>query len=197
MTKAAKPLAVAYLRVSTDRQTTANQRGEVARLAGARGYRVEVVEEQESAARQRPVLDAVMERARRGEVRAVVVVALDRLDRSHLACMERVAELDRLGCAVISVREPWLDTSGPTRGLLVSIFGWVAEQERRTLIERTKAGIARARREGKRIGRPPAMLPRDIEKAKVMRAADAKWKDIGAALGVNADTVRLALAATR
>jgi DNA invertase Pin-like site-specific DNA recombinase len=192
MPNAAKPLAVAYLRVSTDKQTTANQRGEVARLAEARGYRVEVVEEQESAAKRRPVLDAVMERARRGEVRAVVVVALDRLDRSHLACMERVAELDRLGCAVISVREPWLDTSGPTRGLLVSIFGWVAEQERRTLIERTKAGLARARREGKTLGRPSVLLPRDVEKAKAMRAKGKTWTEVGAALGVNADTVRLA-----
>jgi len=56
---------------------------------------------------------------------------------------------------VISVREPWLDTSGPVRPLLVAIFGWVAEQERARLIERTRAGIERARRQGKRLGRPP------------------------------------------
>jgi hypothetical protein len=52
----------------------------------------------------------------------------------------------------------------------------------------------RARREGKRLGRPSVMLPRDVEKAKGMRTAGAKWTDIGAVLGVNADTVRLALA---
>ena len=54
------------------------------------------------------------------------------------------------------MREGWLDTNGPVRPLLVAIFGWVAEQERTRLIERTKAGLERARREGKRLGRPPA-----------------------------------------
>ncbi|WP_242370756.1 recombinase family protein [Anaeromyxobacter sp. SG26] len=192
VTATAKPLAVAYLRVSTAEQTTANQREEVVRLAGARGYRVEVVEETGSAVKRRPALDAVMDRARRGEVRALVVVALDRIDRDHVAIVARVAELDRVGCAVISVREPWTDTSGPTRGLLVSVFGWVAEQERRVLIERTKAGIARARRENKKLGRPSVMLPCDVEKAKGMRAKGATWVEVGAALDVNADTVRLA-----
>lgn len=60
------------------------------------------------------------------------------------------------GVPVLSVREGWLDTSGPVRPLLVAIFGWVAEQERTRLIERTKAGVERARRQGKRLGRPPA-----------------------------------------
>jgi putative DNA-invertase from lambdoid prophage Rac len=62
-----------------------------------------------------------------------------------------------VGCVpVLSVREGWLDTTGPVRPLLVAIFGWVAEQERTRLIERTKAGLERARRQGKRLGRPPA-----------------------------------------
>jgi putative DNA-invertase from lambdoid prophage Rac len=67
-----------------------------------------------------------------------------------------VLELDRLCVPVLSVREGWLDTSGPVRPLLAAIFGWVAEQEWSRLIERTKAGLNRARREGKRLGRPPA-----------------------------------------
>jgi DNA invertase Pin-like site-specific DNA recombinase len=65
-----------------------------------------------------------------------------------------VLELDRLGVRVLSAREPWLDTDSPVRPLLVAIFGWVAEQERTRLIERTRADMARARREGKKIGRP-------------------------------------------
>jgi putative DNA-invertase from lambdoid prophage Rac len=81
---------------------------------------------------------------------------LDRLHRSMTGAISTVLELDRLGVPVLSVREGWLDTSGPVRPLLVAIFGWVAEQERTRLIERTKAGLERARREGKRLGRPPA-----------------------------------------
>ena len=146
--------AALYARTSTTDQTTANQLDDLHRLAAARGWEPVIYEEQESAAKKRPVLDRLMDDARRGIVRAVVVWALDRLDRNMLACLARVVELDRLGVTVVSVREPWLDTSGPTRSLLVAIFAWVAEQERTRLIERTRAGIERARREGKHIGRP-------------------------------------------
>jgi DNA invertase Pin-like site-specific DNA recombinase len=89
-----------------------------------------------------------------GRIQAVAVWALDRLHRSMTGAINTVLELDRLGVPVLSVREGWLDTSGPVRPLLVAIFGWVAEQERTRLIERTKAGIERARREGKVLGRP-------------------------------------------
>jgi len=70
--------------------------------------------------------------------------------------IQTVLELDRIGVPAISVREPWLDMTSPVRPLLIAIFGWVAEQERARLIERTKAGLDRARRQGKRLGRPPA-----------------------------------------
>jgi DNA invertase Pin-like site-specific DNA recombinase len=84
-----------------------------------------------------------------------VLADLDRLHRSMVGAITTVLELDRLGVEVISLKEPWLDTSGPVRSLLVAIFGWVAEQERVRLIERTKAGLERARAQGKRLGRPP------------------------------------------
>jgi putative DNA-invertase from lambdoid prophage Rac len=78
---------------------------------------------------------------------------------------------------VLSVREPWLDTSGAVRPLLVAIFGWVAERERARVLERTKAGLARARAQGKRLGRP--RLPplkftataADVERGSSRRAA--------------------------
>jgi DNA invertase Pin-like site-specific DNA recombinase len=94
--------------------------------------------------------------SRAGRIRAILVWALDRLHRSMVGSIQTVLECDRIGVPVVSVREPWLDTSGPVRPLLVAIFGWVAEQERARLIERTKAGLERARRQGKRLGRPPA-----------------------------------------
>jgi len=58
-----------------------------------------------------------MNDARSGRVGAVVVWALDRLDRSMVSCVNRVLELDRIGVPVLSVREPWLDGSGPVRSL--------------------------------------------------------------------------------
>ena len=62
-----------------------------------------------------------------GNARPVVVYALERLHRFMTDCIDTVLELDRLGEPVPSVREPWLDTSGPVPSLLVVTFGWVAE----------------------------------------------------------------------
>lgn len=146
--------AAVYVRVSTDRQTVQNQLADLERLAQARGYEVIVYEEVESAAKARLVLDRLLADARAGRVQAVAVWALDRLHRSMVGAIQTVLELDRLGVRVLSARESWLDTDSPVRPLLVAIFGWVAEQERTRLIERTKAGMERARTEGKKIGRP-------------------------------------------
>lgn len=177
MTNTARPAAV-YLRVSTDKQTSENQVEDVKRLATARGYEAVVYEEVESAAKMRPVFDGMMNDVRAGRVQAVACVALDRLHRSMTGAINTVLECDRLGVPVLSVREPWLDTSGPVRPLLVAIFGWVAEQERSVLITRTKAGIERARRQGKTLGRPkasPILLhaARDLVRAGGMSIAEA------------------------
>ncbi len=150
--------AAVYLRVSSDRQTIENQRDEVELLARARGYEAVFYEETESAAKRRPVFDRMLTDVRVGKVQAVVIWAIDRLHRSMQGSINTVLELDRLGVRVLSVRESWLDTSGPVRPLLVAIFGWVAEQERSRLIERTKAGLERARKQGKRLGRPPCSV---------------------------------------
>ena len=134
--------AALYVRVSTDRQTAENQVAEVRQLAVARGFEPVIYEEVECAAKARPVLDRMLADVRAGRVQAVAVWALDRLHRSMTGAINTVLELDRLGVPVLSVREGWLDTGGPVRPLLVAIFGWVAEQERERLIERTKAGLA-------------------------------------------------------
>lgn len=177
------PRAALYLRVSSERQTADNQVAEVAQLARARGFEPVVYEEVESAAKARPILDRMLADVRAGRVQAVAVWALDRLHRSMTGAINTVLELDRLGVPVLSVREGWLDTSGPVRPLLVAIFGWVAEQERARLIERTKAGLERARREGKRLGRPPASpvllhAARDLVEAGVPVAEAARRKGV-------------------
>lgn len=94
---------------------------------------------------------------------------------------------------VISVREPWLDTSGPLRSLLIAIFSWCAEQERLRLIERTRAGLDRARRQGKRNGRPPVEF--DVEQARALRAQGMSVRAVATALGVGVATVHRGLQA--
>src|SRR5207245_9799853 len=72
-----------------------------------------------------------------------------------------VQALDSMNCRVASVKEPWLDSRGPMRQLLIALFGWIAEQERARIIERTQAGIARARAEGISLGRPRVAFDMD------------------------------------
>src|SRR5258708_18973136 len=147
--------AAVYLRVSSDRQTVENQRAGVEQLARARAYEPVPYEEIESAAKRRPVFDRMLTDARAARIQLLVVWAIDRLHRSMQGAINDVLELYRLGVRVLSVRESWLATSRPGRPRFLAIFGWVAEQERARLIERTKAGLERARRKGKRLGRPP------------------------------------------
>jgi DNA invertase Pin-like site-specific DNA recombinase len=148
--------AACYLRVSTDEQTLENQRAPLAQLCAQRGLEPVWYEEMGSAAKRRPVFDKLMADAHAGRFAAVCVVALDRLGRSLVGVVHTVTALDKAGVEVIAVRDSWLQMQGPFRSLLLSIFAWVAQYERETLISRTKAGLDRARREGKTLGRPRA-----------------------------------------
>src|SRR5262249_20436164 len=65
-----------------------------------------------------------------------------------------ILDLDRANVRVISYCEPWLDQRGPVRDLLIYIFSWIAEQGRNRLGERTRAGLARAKAKGVKLGRP-------------------------------------------
>lgn len=180
--------AILYLRVSTDQQSVENQRPELLQLAEARGFQVvEVVEEKLSAAKQRPGLDRVLRLAHEGKAGAVIVWALDRLGRSMVNNLQTVVELDRIGVEVISVREPWLQMQGPVRSLLVAVFSWVAEQERTRIRERTKLGISRARKEGKRLGRPPAQV--DVDRALLLKRKGLSIRAVAKKLGIGSSTL--------
>lgn len=185
--------AALFLRVSTDEQTTATQRPECEALAKARGCDVVATYEEtgSGAKRDRAQLAALLRDAHRGAFETAIVWALDRLGRSMHDTIETVRRLDRSGVEVLSVREPWLDTGGPARALLLSIFAWVAEQERDRLIERTRAGMERARRAGVPIGRPEAPIP--LTTARALRAAGLSVRAVARRLGVAPSTLHRAL----
>ncbi|MBK9516186.1 MAG: recombinase family protein [Anaeromyxobacter sp.] len=188
--------AALYVRVSTADQTAENQLEELQRLAAARGYIAVIYSETESAAKRRPVFEAMIADVKAGRVSAILVWALDRLHRSMTGALTTILECDRLGVPVISLRESWLDTTGPVRPLLIAIFGWVAEQERSRLIERTKAGLERARRQGKTLGRPrhsPVMLYAAAEKV----AAGMAVAEAARCSGVKRSTLRRFMAERR
>jgi putative DNA-invertase from lambdoid prophage Rac len=147
--------AAVYLRVSTRDQTLANQVPDLERMIAKRGFALAATyQDEESGVKRRPALERMFADARRHQFDLVLVWALDRLGRTMADTVANVLELERIGILVLSAREPWLDTTGPVRSLLVSVFAWVAEQERRRLVERTNAGLARARAAGVHLGRP-------------------------------------------
>jgi DNA invertase Pin-like site-specific DNA recombinase len=151
-----KPAAI-YLRVSTDAQGVANQRPDCERLCDARGWDPLLFMETGSGAKvDRPAWLGVLELARRGELAAVVFWSLDRIGRDRHQVVHDLEELARWRVAIVSHQESFLDlpADGPMRETLVRWWAWIAQQERQRLIERTKAGLARARAQGKQLGRP-------------------------------------------
>lgn len=188
-----KKKAVAYLRVSRGEQSLENQLPDIKRLARARKLKLVAMFEESvsAAARSRPQFDEMMAGAHRGDFEVVVVWSLDRLGRSMTGNLQAVLDLDRCGIEVVSVREPWLDTGGPVRSLLIAIFGWVAEQERVQIVERTKAGLERARAKGVHLGRPRRRV--DVRRAKRLRAKGLSLRAVAQELDVPLGTLYRAL----
>lgn len=189
--------AALYLRVSTTEQTTENQRPELERIAATRGLSiVKVYEDQISATKKRPGYDAMQKDAHRGKFDVLIIWSLDRLGRSMYGNMNAVVALDQCGIRIVSAREAWLDSGGPTRQLLIAIFSWVAEQERLRIVERTNAGVARARARGVHCGRPFAGISKPLMLE--LRARGASVRTIAKALStpgkpISASAVQRAL----
>ncbi len=93
--------------------------------------------------------------AERRKFDLLIVWSLDRLSREGISnTLGYLERLKRNGVALKSLQESWLDTRDEGIGeLLLAIFSWIAKQERRRIVERTKAGLERAKRQGKKLGR--------------------------------------------
>jgi len=156
--------AVIYARVSTDEQDTDNQIAQLTSWSSSRGWEIaDVYKENESAWRdghQKELAQLIVD-ARKGKFDAVLVWALDRLSREgSLAILTLVSKLKTCGVKVISYQELWTEAPGELGELLYAISGWVARMESQRRSERTKAGLARVKAQGKCLGRPPGSKDR-------------------------------------
>jgi len=147
-----------YSRVSTGQQETENQIMVLTSWADQRGYEVvKVYQEEESAWRnghQKELANLIAD-ARRRRFQAVLVWALDRLSREGaLAILSLVNKLSSCGVKVLSYQESWTEAPGEVAELLYALTGWVARMESQRRSERTKAGLARVKAQGKCLGRP-------------------------------------------
>jgi len=147
-----------YLRVSDPTQHTENQLPVLRDWASQRGYDIAgVYEKQESAWRagHQRELSRLLQDAGRRRFELVLVWALDRLSREGaLAILRLVDRLRTYGVKVLSYQESWTEAPGELAELLYALTGWVARMESQRRSERTRAGLARAVTQGKKLGSP-------------------------------------------
>ena len=155
--------AAIYARVSTLDQEPENQLAELRRYVEARGWSGhEYTDKGVSGAKdRRPALDQLVRDAKRRKFDCLVVWRLDRLGRSLRHLILLLDELSALGVAFVSLAES-IDTGTPAGRLQLHLLAAIAQFERERIVERVKAGMARAKAQGKRFGRPERSIPEAI-----------------------------------
>ena len=144
-----------YARVSTqDQQTLPMQNRAMREYATRRGWALTMqVREVGSSASQRQMREKLINAARRREIDVVVVWRLDRWGRSVTDLLATLQELEHLGVGFVSLTEA-LDLTTPAGRAMAGLLAVFAEFEREILRERVRAGLAHARQNGMRLGRP-------------------------------------------
>ena len=191
--------AALYVRVSTNDQQTATQESELQEYAGRRGWAVTKIYRDagiSGAVQRRPGLDALIAdcRRRRSGIDVVLVWKFDRFARSLRHCLTALEEFRVLGIDFCSATEP-IDTTMPHGELVFQILAAVAQWERSLIQERVRAGIARAKREGKKIGRPQEITARDIAAIKEARKSGASFRALATQFGISTWSAHRACAA--
>src|SRR5262249_26999852 len=169
--------AAIYARVSTFDQEPENQLAELRRYVEARGWTaVEYVDRGVSGAKdRRPALDTLVAQATRRRFDVLVCWRLDRLGRNLKHLITLLAELHALGVAFVSLAEG-TDATTPAGKLQMHILGAIAEFERARIQERVRARLARAKRQGKRLGRPRVHPVKAVDAGGLsVRAAARLW----------------------
>lgn len=179
-----------YARVSTyDQHTLELQRKAMEAYASQRGWLViTTVEDIGSGAKDRPQREVLMKAARRRDLDAILVWRLDRWGRSLAELVVTLKELKELGVGFVSLTEA-LDLTTPTGRAMAGLLAIFAEFERDVLRERVKAGIAQARRKGRRHGRPTTVATR-VEEVKQLYAEGISKAEIARRLGISRTSVR-------
>ena len=179
-----------YARVSTnDQQTLAMQNRAMREYAALRGWTIALqIREVNSGAAHREAREKVLEAARRREIDVVLVWRLDRWGRSVTDLLATLQELEYLGVGFVSLTEALdlMTAAGRAMAAMLAVF---ASFEREVLQERTRAGLAHARMNGKRLGRPKTAGLQATEIRKLHRAGISK-SEIARRLQIGRTSVR-------
>ena len=186
-----------YARVSTqDQQTLPLQIRAMREYAAKRGWTVAVqIKEVGSGATQRELRRQLLDAARRREIDVVLVWRLDRWGRSLADLVVTLKELAELGVAFVSLAEA-LDLTTSTGRAMAGLLSVFAEFEHSILCERVRAGLAEARLNGKRLGRPKTAALKSAEIRKLFRTGVSK-AEIARQLKIGRTSVRRILSSKR
>ena len=173
--------AALYARVSTADQTTENQLEELRRYVSARGWEpTEYTDVISGAKDRRPALDRLLKDARRRKVDVVICWRLDRLGRNLKHLVTLLEEFQALGVSFVSLNEG-IDLNTAAGRLQLHILSALAQFERERISERVRAGLARAKASGRRLGQKPIAIPStDLE-----RTAHLSIRRAAAELGIS------------
>jgi len=178
-----------YARVSTTDQSTESQLLDLRRYTRERGWNIfkEYVDEGISGTKgSRPALNVLMNDAKKRRFGVVLVWRFDRFARSTKHLILALEEFRNLGIDFVSFQEN-IDTSSPLGSAIFTIISAVAQLERDIIAERVKAGLRRAKENGKKLGRPRAVV--DAEKIQRLRSQGLSLRAIAKATGVSRTTV--------
>ncbi|HWR16349.1 MAG TPA: recombinase family protein [Terriglobales bacterium] len=186
-----------YSRVSTDGQDATNQLRQLRQHCEAQGWQIvqEYVDVASGGRADREQLQAMLRDAGKRRFEAVLVWALDRLTREGpLAALTYLQRLSSVGVKFTSYSEPYISTIGPLGDGIIALLSCFAKMEKDRLRERTLAGLARAKAQGRVGGRPKSL--RDHHRAEIaaLRESGATFKQIAEKFGVCELTIRRTLA---
>jgi putative DNA-invertase from lambdoid prophage Rac len=186
-----------YARVSTtDQQTLPMQNRAMREYAARRGWTITMqVREVGSGAAERESREKLLEAARRREIDVVLVWRLDRWGRSVTDLLATLQELEHLGVGFVSLTEA-LDLTTPAGRAMAGLLAIFAEFDREILRERVRAGLAHARRNGKRLGRPATAAAHAAEVRKLYLAGVSQ-SGIARKLAIGRTSVRRMLRVQR
>jgi DNA invertase Pin-like site-specific DNA recombinase len=184
-----------YARVSTSDQSTDPQLLDLRRYVADRswqGYKEYCDNGISGTTDSRPALNALMDDARKRRFDMVLVWRFDRFARSTRHLINALEEFKNLGIDFVSYQEN-IDTSSPLGSAIFTIISAVAQLERDIIAERVKAGLRRARANGKQLGRPRVAV--DTDRIAALRAQGRSWIEISRELGIGKGTAQRALSA--
>lgn len=184
-----------YARVSTDKQENGNQLDQLREFAARQGWEiaVEFVDTVSGSGKKaRPQFEHMMLAASQRRFDLLLFWRLDRLSREGVRMtLTYLERLDSWGVAWRSYQEPYLDSCGVMKDMVISVMALMAQQERIAISERTKAGLARAVKAGKRLGRRAVVV--DIARARELQRDGLGLRPIAKRLKVSVNTLTRAL----